>query len=199
MIISDFWSSFLANALSTLLAGAIIGFAFTLIATRISRFKEKQIKALENQIVYTTKVISFLKLLKVEIESITEFTELNAEKINSLEAIRYLKFKTFYWEILKTSGEIPLLLDPFILQVLTDFYASVNKCNLLYEQFLDAENNGRANIVNIISEEYKTEIQSVLNMIYPTNINLIVDRLINKTEKEIETLMNFKNSRKYRR
>lgn len=196
MTCSEFWLNVGANSLATLIAGTILGGILAYYINRISRKEERAILEIDLKISNATRSLDLLRFLKLETEEIIVLFSSNKTKIDDIGKMNYIRFNTSYWDVLKASGEIPNLFDPMCLAIFTNFYYELNRCNLLYEQFLDAENNDRANIELIIMSEYKEGIHSIQTMIETTKIDLIIDQVIESKCKELEILEMFKKNKR---
>lgn len=189
MTSNEFWMSVLSNSLATLIAGTILGSIIAIIIASISSANEKKSFEFEKNITKAKKKLDFLETLKLEFEDIVVHQQIIKDKFKNISSLPYIKFDISYWEILKTSGEIPSLFEPTIIQIFTNFYYRVSKCNLIYEQLLMAENSNHADNIRILFHEMENSLHSL--EIYAEGsigIELILKQVIEKTNENIARL-----------
>jgi hypothetical protein len=182
MTSSEFWLSLLSNSISTLFLGTIVA----LIISRVINSEEKKKDILEKSISKSKTTLAFLNTIEEEIKDIIVYFEVKKQYFFTPTSLQYLRFDTSYWEILKTSGEIPSFFEPIILQIFTNFYSKVSQCNLLYEQFITAEINNHAQIEKMIMNELNQNLHSLENNIKYINIELRLNQVIEKTKNNIK-------------
>lgn len=182
----EFWLSFLSNSGATLIAGVLLGSIATIFITRLLRDEEKKIIELEKKISKAKISLEFVNTIKLEIEDLVFYVETITKKIDTKNDLQYLTLQYFhfdisFWEILKTSGEIPSLFDPIILQVFTNFYARVAKCNLVHDQYVLAKiNNQRLVTTKELFDELLKSLQSLEGMIEGSKIEIMINEEITK-------------------
>jgi len=181
----EFWMSLLSNSLGTLLAGTILGF----FVSWLLNLEEKKLADWEKELLTTKKTLDFLLTIEEEIKDIRTNFDIKKPIFYESTSLKYLWLDTSYWEILKTSGEIPNLFEPSILQIFTNFYSIVNQCNKLYEQFIMAEVNKSGNVESMVHAELIQYLHSLDNIFQSINIELILQQVIDSTNfkiKEVE-------------
>jgi hypothetical protein len=184
----EFWLNVLSNSLAALFAGTILGLAGTLIISAITRKKEKRQKTHEKELSEAIKKLTFLETIKDEIVSIIVGIQTNGDALKTIGSLTYIRYDISYWEILKTSGEIPLIFSPETLQIITQFYSRISKCNLLFEQLLLLDNSPHLNNIQLIFNELQKEIRAIRLMIQSVDIEGIIEKEMNFTNAAINTL-----------
>lgn len=112
---STFWNDFLANFLSDLLVGGLLAGVLLARWARIQERKEQRRSELE-------KAKRYLEMLKKEIDHL--FSELPA-LVNAPQPFvgpERIRISTPFWDALQPSGELPKLINPQLLALLTQFY-----------------------------------------------------------------------------
>jgi hypothetical protein len=150
--ISNLISGFIANYYATLIAGTTIGVIGGYLISKklnldenrkekIRRKGEETLRIANEGIIETKKRIMILEL--VEDEVVTNLDTLKRyvgkDKIDDDEG--YPIFQTDYWELLKTSGEIPKLFSSNIIIELSSIYFIMNLLNKHVERMLRLSDN----------------------------------------------------------
>ncbi|MBA4374584.1 MAG: hypothetical protein C0401_00225 [Anaerolinea sp.] len=100
------------------------------------------------------------------------------------EEYPFLMFDTSYWEIYKSSGDIPTLFEPIVVQVFANFYASTQKCNILYEKFILSKINNNATLAFEFISELNKNLHTLQNIIESPGIDPLILELLEKTNKK---------------
>jgi hypothetical protein len=135
-----FCKDFLANLLSDLAVGAVLG---TLLAWWIGRRLSESEQAQERRQAErkeTEKAKRYAELIKTEVNDlvgrIPEWTELIQDRRPPLDLLG-----TTYWDILQPSGELPKLMSPDLLGHLVRFYSALAIFRRLVETVVDDSKN----------------------------------------------------------
>lgn len=187
MTANEFWLSVLSNFLSTLAVGLIILF---LIERRIAKKdseKQKRISEIEKNIEKKYLEIKFLEIIKKEVDDILILIE-NYKPSKRLDGhASFIQINTDYWEILKTSGEIPLVFDPLLIQVLSIFYSTSAEINKLEGRLAIVKlNNNNSTIYSELYQILIEKIHSLSVMNLSNNLIISIEESILKA-KEIIT------------
>ena len=122
---ASFWYDALANFISDIVAGAVLGSLLAWwIGTRLSKF-EQSLQRKEEKRADIEKAVHYLELLRGEIDAkISVLPELihTFENETTIEQRVELAVATPFWDALEPSGELPKFLNPGILASLTEFY-----------------------------------------------------------------------------
>lgn len=183
----DFMINFWPNFFATLLAGTLLGFLIEWYLSRKNRDEEKKGIELEKNISKAKVTLDFLNTIKLEIEDIVFDLDSITKNIDTKNDLQYLTLQYFhfdisFWEILKTSGEIPSLFEPIVLQVFTNFYAKVAKCNLIHEQYVFAKINNQSKAYEKeLHDEILKSLKSLKGMVDGSKIELMISQEIAKT------------------
>jgi hypothetical protein len=119
---SSFWDSFLANFLSDLLVGGVLGaFMAWWIGKRLSDFELSQQRKSEKR-AEIEKTVRYLEFLRGEAKYLVDRLPRLIEKFQETGWGREVRIPTPFWDILQPSGELPRLLNPQLLAELTHFY-----------------------------------------------------------------------------
>jgi hypothetical protein len=184
----EFWLSALANLISTLIAGYIIYKAVERKISKKDTENQKRRLEIEKDIVKEKYAIKFLDIIKKEIEDILIRVE-NYKPSRRLDGhTTFMQINTDYWEILKTSGEIPFIFDPLLIQVLSIFYSTSREINKLDDRLALGR---QSNNVIIYGELYSILIEKLnelTDMNSSNNLILCIDQGINKAKEKIKQL-----------
>jgi gas vesicle protein len=119
----SFWRDFLANFLSDILAGGIIGTALGLWAARRLSVFERSLQRRDEKIAELQKAKCYLELLKGEIDGLLEHLPAGIELFESSQGISQVGLATQLWDMLQPSGELPRLpITPDLIEKLALFY-----------------------------------------------------------------------------
>ena len=119
---SSFWHDFLANFLSDLFVGAILGTALGWwIGKKLGAFERGEQRR-DDKRTELQKAMRYLDLLKSEIDNLLSESPVEIETFQKHRQGIELKISTPFWDVLQPSGELPKLLDPRVLASLAQFY-----------------------------------------------------------------------------
>jgi hypothetical protein len=111
----NFWSDFLANFLSDLLAGVVLGGILLTYWTRRQEHREQRRSELE-------KTKRYLEMLKKEIDHLLSEIPTLVGAPQPFVGPEKIRIPTPFWDALQPSGELPKLINPQLLALLTQFY-----------------------------------------------------------------------------
>lgn len=131
----DFWLSVLSNFVATIVAGYLI---FKFIENRFND-KEKRTEEIEIQIEQEEKTIKYLFFLRDEVTAILKMVDKYLVEFKASEIGIYHHLDTSYWEIIKSSGELPLRISPYTLKTLTNFYSTAIEINTIDQRLENAQ------------------------------------------------------------
>jgi hypothetical protein len=112
---SNFWSDFLANFLSDLLIGGL--FAGILLASWARRQERRDQRRSELE-----KARRYLEMLKEEIDRLLSELPGLVDAPRPFVRPERIRIPTPFWDALQPSGELPKLINPQLLALLTQFY-----------------------------------------------------------------------------
>lgn len=188
MTTCEFWLSVLSNTIATLFAGLFILY---IVERRISKKdieNQKRVSEIEKAIEKENYVIKFLEIIKKEIEDILIKVG-NYKPQKRLDGhSSFIQINTDYWEILKTSGEIPFILEPLLIQVLSIFYSTSREINKLDDRLAIVR---QSNNVIIYGELYSILIEKLNALTYmnsSNNLILCIDQGILKAKEKIKIM-----------
>jgi hypothetical protein len=192
MTSQEFWLSFLSNFLATLFAGTIIG---TLLIWKINKsesVKENKRLEIDKKNYLENKAIKYLKIIKEEIKDIIVNVEVYINSINDSNFPIYIFLSIDYWEILKTSGEIPTIFEPTMIQILSIFYSRANEINEIDNRMALANMTRGHDYGNEFPNIIKEKLNSLLNINSSNSIILSIDQSIIKAQKSVIKLNKLK-------
>lgn len=188
MTSQEFWLSFVSNFLATFIAGSIIGSCIMWRINKRESEKEKKNLKIENKIEIEKKAIKYLEIIKTEIEDIYIHIEIFIDSIKKSRTSPYIHINTDYWEILKSSGEIPMIFEPILIQILSIFYSTAIEVNEIDNRLAFARLSKNENDINDLSKLLSDRLQSILNMNSSNNIILSIDQSISNAINKITQL-----------
>ena len=112
---SEFWTGFLANLFSDLLAGFLLG---GLLLAYWTRRRERR----EQQRSEATKAKRYLQMLQQEIDHLLGELPAVVDAPSPFVGPEKIRIPTPFWDALQPSGELPRLINPKLLASLTQFY-----------------------------------------------------------------------------
>ena len=117
-----FWQDFWPNFISDLLAGGIIGSLFAwFVGVRLSRLERSEHQK-EVELNEKRRAIQYLELIQKEIEVLMEKLPTELKNFSETGWGREIRIETPFWDTVDKSGDLPRLVDPSLLQSLTEFY-----------------------------------------------------------------------------
>jgi len=118
---SDFWVNFLANFSAGVIIAGVLGWWIGRRLNQLAGIEERR----EEKRVELEKAIRYLEFLKKEID----FLLLQLPRLNEIFGEtgwgREIRIPTPQWDVLVSSGELPKLINAYLLESLTQFYDHV--------------------------------------------------------------------------
>jgi len=117
-----FWNDFLANFVSDLLVGGLLGVALTYwVGKRLTEFERSRQRKDEKR-AELEKAVRYLELLRQEVKYLVDRLPGLINAFQQTGWGREIRMPTPFWDVLRPSGELPGILDARILASLTGFY-----------------------------------------------------------------------------
>ena len=182
----EFWLNVLSNLISTFIAGLAILYLIERKINNKDTENQKRILELEKNIEKESYAIKFLEIIKKEVEDILIRVE-NYSPSRRLDGhSSFIQINTDYWEILKTSGEIPFVFDPLLIQVLSIFYSTSNEINKLDDRLAIVKlNNENVIIYGDLYKILNEKMKSLENMNSSNNLILCIEQSILKAKEKV--------------
>jgi hypothetical protein len=187
---SIFWSGFWSNFLSDLLITIVIGIFITKRLHDNEKKAERKEKEREERIKKEEKTISYLNLLRNEINNVIILSETYFQEIQRKKYGGFILFTVDYWEILKYSGEIPRWFEPSLIEFLTIIYSAASQINEINRRYNAMDLAERSIRSDLISEE-TAKLQSIRSIGNPYLEE--IDKSIMENQKSLDLLKKSRN------
>jgi hypothetical protein len=181
---NNFWSDFFANFFSDILVGGLLGALLAWwIGKRLNESDRMQ-QHKEDRKAEIERTLRYLELLKNEIIPILQ--EL-PEKSNASQPFlgpEKIRIPTPFWNVLQPSGELPRLIEPELLSLLTKFYDELAHAKLGRDWLLTRLVNSDVTQIHSLAQD---EIENVIKVGIQQGLKVGVD-LPSKLDSEIKRL-----------